>query len=165
MSARLHLLRHAAAEPARALDADRARELTPGGRAALLSLDEALLHASEPPPTTVRCSPAIRAQQTLAELSWAADAHVLLDERLYSGSPEALLGCVADTPPETRAILLVGHNPTLSLFAAALLPPARRGPLRQGLPPGGLATLEVPDELGWAGLGAEAAALVRFYGG
>ena len=164
MTRTLHLLRHGIAEPARALDADRARELTPAGVAGILALDERLRADGDHPPALVRCSPAVRAQQTLAHLGWAADAQVLLEERLYSGGPESVLGALADTPDDVPVVLLVGHDPTLSLLAAGLAHEDARGGPQVGLPPGGCATLSLPDDVSWGGIAGGTLTLVALRG-
>ena len=64
----------------------------------------------------VVCSPAKRARQTwqLASAGLDAEPPVRYDDRIYTASPEGLLGVIDELPDESGTVVLVGHNPSLT---------------------------------------------------
>jgi phosphohistidine phosphatase len=64
----------------------------------------------------VVCSPAKRARQTwqLAAAGLDPEPPVRHDDRIYTASPEGLLGVIDELPDEAGTVVLVGHNPSLT---------------------------------------------------
>ncbi len=73
----------------------------------------AWLAAHLPPIEAAVVSPAQRTRTTweLVATELADPPEPVLDERLYGGWGEGLLGVVRDLPAEAESALLVGHNP------------------------------------------------------
>lgn len=138
---RLFLLRHAEAEAFDPLGGDEGRRLTAQGRArltraapafsALLSAVSLVLH-----------SPFVRAAET-AELACEALNHSPQRAPCEALVPEAPLQQIFEVLEQREAsqVLLVGHNPHLSLLASGILN-AREGAMQ--LSRGSLMALEVP---------------------
>lgn len=164
------LLRHAKAETPTGL-ADTERPLTARGRADAVAAGAWLAdHGYRP--TLVLCSPAKRTRQTwhgaalglydepaiLAEPDGTAPAPapvVRYDPTAYAASPDDLLDLSRAVEPTVRTILLVAHNPGISLLSG-LLDPAHASV--EGLRTGGLAVHRVRGA--WASLGPDGAPLV-----
>lgn len=141
----LVLLRHAHAEAGLAGQPDEARTLSVLGETEADAAGDFLASSAGLPPFgRVICSPARRTRQTaervLARLG-AIDIHC--DPRVYEASPGDLLDVLDDHAGEA-AVLLVGHNPGLERLVA-LLCTGRSGGYR-GMPPAGVAVLQVPGE-------------------
>lgn len=80
-------------------------------------------------PDHVLCSTARRARETwqLTQSGLGKAPPVAFDDRAYQASAAQLLDLIRRTPPETRALLVVGHDPALpelALTLAADLPTA-----------------------------------------
>lgn len=109
----LVLMRHAAAaDPGRYSDHD--RPLTDAGTAAAAAAGTWLAE-QVPPVDLVFCSSAVRARQT-----WQAtglDAPVRYLDELYGGGIEDIVEILARTPPDARAVVVVGHAPTIPATA------------------------------------------------
>ncbi len=109
------LVRHAEATD----DGD--RRLSAEGRAQAAGLGERLRwHDCEP--TQIWASPLARAAETArlvrSELGGHAEVQ-LVEELAHGGDPRAVLAALRDLPP-TALVVLVGHEPGLSLIGAAL---------------------------------------------
>jgi phosphohistidine phosphatase len=158
----LYVLRHAKSswdDPS--LD-DRDRPLAPRGRRAVARL-AAHLDRVGVGPALVLCSPAHRARATLDVLlpHFDENVKVQIDEALYATSPERLLRVVRRTPPETRSLMLVGHNPELHELLLLLTGDGESAALRHlhaKFPTGALATLDL-GATEWSELGPGAAYL------
>lgn len=111
-------MRHADAEPGRPGLPDLGRVLTGRGvsRAAMRrDLVEGLR------PQVILCSSAVRARQTLEELSLSpGNRQVLFEDGLYSASATALLSRVAEVSPDIDRLLVIGHMPTVAVVVRAL---------------------------------------------
>lgn len=132
----LVLVRHAKAEH-RAGVADVDRPLTARGHADAAAAGVWLVHNGLAP-GVVLCSPAKRTRQTWHGIALgmvesevaSADqattagggAAVSYDQILYDGDVDDLLGRVRAVDDAVRVVLLVGHNPGISLLSAALDP-------------------------------------------
>ncbi len=142
---RLALLRHAKAEhPEHSSDAERA--LTDRGLADAIAVGNWLM-AQQLVPDMVLCSPARRARETWKTASTifgdaAAGVTTVYEPRLYAAEADDLVELLTDTDPAVRVLLLVGHNPTLSMLSALLDPTAPTVGLRTS----GLAVHRVPDD-------------------
>lgn len=73
-------------------------------------------------PDQILCSTARRARETwrLTQAGLGEAPPVSFDDRAYQASATQLLDLVRRTPPETRALLVVGHDPALPELALAL---------------------------------------------
>ncbi len=159
---RLVLLRHAKAEHGGAMP-DTLRPLALQGRRQCADLGVRLATAGLVP-ERVLVSSAVRTRQTweLIKGAFAAEPEpdVAVDDRIYDAGPTQLLELLAEVDPRVRSVLVVGHEPTLSLVAHALAGSGQPGHLAQvsaGLPTGSAAVLEVP---GWPALERAGAVLV-----
>lgn len=117
----LILLRHAKAEDDSVTLADEMRELTPKGRkkayAAARGLARLLPPGCQP---EIWASPALRSSQTAAILAEVfAEARVSEHPAIYTGSLQLLIDEWSRLP-EDAAIVVVGHEPHLSIWARQL---------------------------------------------
>jgi phosphohistidine phosphatase len=152
----LVLLRHAkAANPDRVADVD--RPLTARGHADAAAAG-AWLAAKGLRPTAVLCSPARRTRETWhgVQVALGEDtAPVTYEPGLYEGGTAETLRLVRGTAEDVEVLLVVGHNPTVSMVSAAL-DPASDGD--GGLRTAGLAVHRVDGS--WAQVGPTPAPLV-----
>jgi phosphohistidine phosphatase len=144
MTARtLVLLRHAKADrPAGLADVD--RPLTDRGHADA-SAAGAWLTSKGYVPDLVICSPAKRTRQTWhgVALSLPSAPSVRYEKRVYSGRAQDLLSLVTGAEDDIGTVLLIGHNPSVSLFST-LLDPAGGAGDSDGLRTCGLAVHQLP---------------------
>ena len=139
----LILLRHAHAEPQALGQHDLDRPLSAVGQAEAEAAGR-WLRDHQLVPDRVLCSPARRTRETLeAVLAQTGYAEQRLEERIYEAAPGTLAGLVEEQEGVER-LLLVGHNPGLEQLVA-LLHSGRSGEYR-GMPPAGLAVLELPAD-------------------
>jgi phosphohistidine phosphatase len=112
----LLLMRHAkSAYPPGVVDHD--RPLAPRGiREAGIGGD--WLRAHQPSIDAVLCSTATRARQTLANTG--IDAPVQFRERLYDTTTGTMIDEINDVADSVEALLVVGHEPTMSSLALSL---------------------------------------------
>jgi phosphohistidine phosphatase len=118
----LVILRHAKAQrPADMADAD--RPLTQRGHADSAAAG-AWLAARGYGPDLVLCSPAKRTRQTWRGISVALagspEPEVRFESELYFGSVEDALELVRQAPEAGATVLLIGHNPGVSMLSALL---------------------------------------------
>ncbi|HEB88724.1 MAG TPA: histidine phosphatase family protein [Deltaproteobacteria bacterium] len=145
----LILMRHATAEIGRGLDRD--RRLTAGGRNQAHRVGHRLRELDLVPERVV-CSTALRCRETWAAVAAALDRSVVVDfeEELYNASPERIGQVLAglDDADDATRVLLIAHNPGISLFALQLArgDASAEAELRNGFSP---AT--------WAGFGFDGA--------
>ena len=121
MTRSLYILRHAKAEELAPGGADHARDLRRRGQDAARAIGR-FLSALEEAPDVVLSSSAVRARHT-AELAKAAGewgAPLELERELYEAGPEELLERVRARGGDASRLLLVGHQPSLSLLIAEL---------------------------------------------
>jgi phosphohistidine phosphatase len=120
----LLILRHAKAErPSGVPDLD--RPLTERGHADAAAAG-AWLAAKGHRPDLVICSPARRTRQTWHGVSVAlatpAPPEVRLESMVYEARASDLLDLIHGVSPEVHTLLVIGHNPTVSLLSVALDP-------------------------------------------
>jgi len=141
----LILLRHAHAEPASNGQADMDRALSAEGLAEAEAAGRWLAE-NKLVPDCILCSPSRRTRETL-EAVLAAIGYVdqRIEPSIYEATPGTLIS-LADTHREADRLMLVGHNPGLERLAA-LLHSGQTGEYR-GMPPGGIAVLNVPTDGG-----------------
>lgn len=74
-------------------------------------------------PQLIVCSPARRARQT-AELIAQGIAYpvgqIQFEQAIYEASPETLLDVIAQVPDEIERLMVVGHNPGMTLLVNML---------------------------------------------
>lgn len=150
----LVLLRHAKAESAGPSDVE--RKLSTAGLTQAKRVAEHLV-AEELLPDVVLCSAAVRARQTwdqvaagLTERGHGAEPVVHVTEELYSARPETVADLVA-ARAAGEVTLVVGHEPIMSMTAAALAGPGSDEvalmSARVGIP---TATAAVLDAAAWS---------------
>jgi phosphohistidine phosphatase len=126
----LILLRHAKAADPDAYPTDIERPLSPRGHrdaaAAGAWLREAALISD-----AVLCSTAVRTRETLQDLG-LDEVPVVYEQRVYHGPAPDTLELIQQTDADVATLLVVGHNPTISVLSDMLAPDA--------LPDSGLAT-------------------------
>jgi phosphohistidine phosphatase len=121
----LVLLRHAkAANPERVADTD--RPLTARGHADSAAAGAWLLSRGLRP-ARVLCSPSRRTRETWhsvrVALGDAADAtEVAMEPALYDSGAATALDLIRATDPEVDVLVVIGHNPTVSMISAVLDP-------------------------------------------
>lgn len=120
MTLRLILTRHAKSEWDDPFEDDRARPLNDRGRAAAQAIG-AWLAAEGYVPDSVLCSDARRTTETWALVSKAFSEApaVSYSNRLYHASAKTLLEILQGASGNT--VMIIGHNPGIADFAAALV--------------------------------------------
>lgn len=150
MTSTLVILRHAKTERSEEL-VDIDRSLTERGHADAGAAG-AWLSAHGYGPELVVCSPARRTRQTWHGLAIGMNRteapEVRYEPVVYGGDGEDVLDLLRSVPDGFGTVLLIGHNPALSMLSAALDPEAARD--SDGLSTCGLAVHEVPGP--WADL-------------
>ena len=123
----LVLLRHAkAANPERVADAD--RPLTARGHADAAAAGAWLLSRGLRP-ARVLCSPSRRTRETWHSVRVALGdtgdaAEVVMEPALYHSGAATALDLIRATGPDVDVLVVVGHNPTVSMISAVLDPGA-----------------------------------------
>jgi phosphohistidine phosphatase len=148
MSRELLILRHAKSDWDSGVPSDFERPLAKRGKKDAPRVGE-WLYREGLVPELVISSPAERAKQTAEKVCKSMDykkKKIQWESRLYDADLTRLLRVLADCPPATQTILLVGHNPGLedlvSFLAGDELEEPADGKL---LPTAALARLEMPD--------------------
>jgi phosphohistidine phosphatase len=161
---RLLLLRHAKTERAVAGERDRDRKLTARGRADA-PLIGAYMVRHHLVPDLMLTSPAVRAEETLAQVAaaFAKQPSIARDERIYNASPERLVRLIRETA-DAKTLLMVGHNPGLHELALRLIASGdteMREDLNEKLPTSGLVVIDFAFD-DWSRLHAHSGRLERF---
>ena len=141
--------------------ADHDRPLAPRGvRQAGLAGD--WLRANMAAIDAVLCSTATRARQTLANAG--IDAPARYSEQLYGATPGTMIEEINETADTVGALLVIGHEPTMSALALGLADddtdPAVVERISAKFPTSAIAVLDVPGA--WNGLEPARAALTGF---
>lgn len=161
MPRRLLLMRHA--RQGGSASSDHERALTEAGREDARRVGRRLRDRGEIPGRVLR-STARRCHETWEAMAEAFDPPVAdePDRALYNASASELLDAIAGVPDEVDSLLVLAHNPGISLLALALAGD-REGEaerLHAGFAPATTAAFEVADD--WSTLSARSARLVRF---
>jgi phosphohistidine phosphatase len=124
MDRTLVLLRHAKADrPNGVADVD--RPLTDRGHADSAAAG-AWLAKQGYAPELVLCSPSKRTRQTwhsvAVAIARAASPTVRYERELYDGGAEDLLKVIQTADPAARVVMVIGHNPSVSLLSELLDP-------------------------------------------
>lgn len=122
MAKNLILYRHAKSDWEADYDNDHERPLAARGIDAARKMGS-LLKESEQLPNFIVCSTAVRALQTL-EFSakagnWASDIQTHGD--LYTGGSESILNIIHSTPKNVSRLMLISHEPKLSILSSKLI--------------------------------------------
>jgi phosphohistidine phosphatase len=113
------VMRHAKAEQLGPTDLE--RELSPRGREDAAA-SGSWLAEQQITPDHVLVSAAVRTRQTWETVAKAAgwSLEPNFDQGLYAAGPDTTFDLVRDTPDEARALLVIGHNPTIAVVAQLL---------------------------------------------
>jgi phosphohistidine phosphatase len=142
----LVLLRHAkSAHPEGVADAD--RPLTERGHADAAAAGAWLLSRGLRP-SRVLCSPARRTRETwnsvrVALGDAASGTEVVMEPALYDYGARTALDLIRATGPEVEVLMVIGHNPTVSMISTLLDPGTD---VEDGLRTGGMALHSVDGE-------------------
>jgi phosphohistidine phosphatase len=159
-------MRHAKAEPFAATDHERV--LTDRGRRDATEAGVYLASTGLVPDYAV-VSSAARSVATweAVALGSRSSAEVVLDDAVYSGSPDVVLEALRVVPLDAQVVIFVGHNPTAA-YVAHLIDdgtgePAAVREMLKGYPASAMAILEI--DVAWSDLGPETGRLVDFHVG
>lgn len=160
------MIRHARAESF--APSDHARALTERGAREAVALG-AYLREHDLVPDHAVVSSSVRTVATWAAVAeqTASMVEPVLDDAVYTGSPDVVLEALRAVPDDTAVLAFVGHNPTVG-YVAHLVDDGHGDPdalvgLLQGFPPGSVAVFEVDGP--WSELGPESGRLVGFRAG
>lgn len=120
----LYILRHGDAGPNAATSgSDDARVLTDNGRAGIERLATFLAAANLEAPSLVIDSPLPRAKETaeIVKQQIAPGARTVTTHALLSGDPLKMIAEIAGHHAEHRTVLVVGHEPLLSMLVSYIL--------------------------------------------
>ncbi|MDO5663596.1 MAG: phosphohistidine phosphatase SixA [Brachybacterium sp.] len=142
----LLLLRHGKAEPA--AEQDHQRDLAAKGRDQARLVGD-YLAAQGVRPDLVLVSDAERTRQTWENVQAAMPDHggeVDIREEIYHGGPAQVVELLREVPAEKRVVLVVGHEPTMSVLGHLLASDDESDPgaiaqARLGLPTGAMCVL------------------------
>lgn len=160
----LAVARHATAEPHGRSDAE--RELTARGRDEAAGAGHWLATARGFRPDAALVSGALRTRTTWELLAGAASYRIeaSYDDALRTVEEDGVLDLVRAIPADRQALILIGHNPTMSHLAALLDDGEGDAEAMQtmigGFPPGAVALFEVHTT--WAELDFGGARLLAF---
>lgn len=162
---RLVVVRHAKAQQGGPTDAD--RTLAPGGDDDARAAGTWLASRGVAPDHAL-VSAAVRARQTWEAIAQGAatDLEPEVSRLLYTAEPETVLDLVAEVPPETRCLAVVGHNPTMAYVANLLDDGEGDEEAATELTTGGFPTCSVAVfeyDGAWADLAPTSARLVAFH--
>ena len=165
MSRRLILMRHAKQSGLAVRDHD--RPLTDEGRDAAHRVGERLSEAGLIP-ERVLSSTALRCRETWQAIGAGLGTgrgealEVDFESGLYNASSHDLLRAIAGVDDENEILLLLAHNPGISMLALELAAAdeAALGRLRAGFSPATTACFEIEGP--WSTLSARTARLIRF---
>ena len=160
----VYLLRHAKSSWEDPSLPDHDRPLAPRGRRAARRMSDHVRRASIAP-ALVLCSTARRATETLDAILPALEPRpdVRREDALYGASAKELVHRLRGIPSAVPSVLVIGHNPGIESAALVLAgrgDQALLGRLRDKMPTGALATLELDGE--WTDAATGTAGLVSF---
>jgi phosphohistidine phosphatase len=139
----LTIVRHGKAALADTLQQDFDRPLVDKGYKQIKQIAPAIL-SNKIPPDRVISSPALRTHESARSLIEALDfnGEILLEKRIYEATPTALLEILRDQPTTVQHVILVGHNPGLSMLISGLCS-GDDARLNLHLPTGGVAQIQL----------------------
>src|SRR5437763_9764862 len=144
---------------------DHERPLAPRGHRAVKVLGEHI-RANRIQPDVILCSSARRTRETLDGIGLRGET--LIEDELYSASPNQVLERLQRIPDEVGSAMVVGHNPTLQVLvlrlaageASSELDGSELAQVQRKFPTGALATLAF--EGGWSELAPGCARLTGY---
>lgn len=163
---RLVVMRHAKAEPGG--ETDMLRELAQRGYDDALEAGRWLAGSGISPDAALVSSARRTASTWLAVAEGGSfDAEPTYSEGLYGAGPESALDLVRETPDDVRALIVIGHNPTMA-YLAQLLDDGRGDQaasreMATGFPTGALAVFAPGGA--WVDLELASARLIAFHVG
>src|SRR5262249_37395256 len=108
-------------------------------------------------PDRVLCSPSVRTRETWQAAALAlGEVPVVYESRLYLNGAKDVFALVRDTDATVSKLLVIGHNPTLSMLSRMLDP---KGSTVDGLRTAGVAVHRVDGA--WRGIEARSAPLTH----
>ncbi|MCH7410419.1 histidine phosphatase family protein [Belliella sp. DSM 111904] len=114
----LGLLRHG--EAGFDFESDFQRELTAKGRSKLIKMSDSLFRADFSPQKIIS-SAATRTMQTTEIISYGfPNAEVTFHQELYEADSAIITSKISEISDEVETVLLVGHNPGISLFVSQI---------------------------------------------
>ncbi len=118
----LVLLRHAKAERPEGYPTDIDRPLSPRGRSDAAAAGRWLVRKGLVP-DQVLCSPSVRTRETWQSAEpILGQISILYEQSLYLGGAGETIELVRETEPTVSVLLVIGHNPTMSVVSARLDP-------------------------------------------
>jgi phosphohistidine phosphatase len=157
----LVLLRHAKAEPPDNYAEDFDRPLSRRGRGDAEAAGRWLVAAGLTP-DLVLCSSSVRTRETWLRVSAAVgQVPVTYEQSLYLSSAVEALELIQQTDASVGTLLVIGHNPTMSVLSALL--DRDGGVSGDGLHTSGLAVHRFDDV--WGALDAQSAPLLQEHTG
>lgn len=96
-------------------------------------------------PKNIVCSPALRARQTLAALHLNEGAKTEFHNQLYYGNIKDYLSVIVNAAQNGFPLLVIGHNPAISLIATKLCSSEDTSVLANFLKPANLALIDFPE--------------------
>lgn len=124
-SRNLVIVRHAKAERPEGYAEDFDRPLAERGRVDARAAGSWLTDRGLTPRLAL-CSAAVRTRETWLELGFT-DVPVTYEPLLYPAGPRDALDLVTAVSPDVTTLLLLGHNPTMSMLSAYLDPDGATG--------------------------------------
>jgi phosphohistidine phosphatase len=139
----LTIVRHGKAALADALQPDFDRPLVDKGYKQIAQIALAIL-TNKSFPDRVISSPALRTAESARALAEAIDfaGEILLEKRIYEATPTALLEILRDQPTTVQHVVMVGHNPGLTMLISGLCS-GDDARLNLHLPTGGVAQIQL----------------------
>ena len=119
MQKKLFLLRHAKSswKDINQIDFDRPLNRRGNHDAPIMGKRIQLKHKC---PEKILCSTALRARQTLTNLRLDS-AEITFDDSIYQAVPKDLLNIIKKQEQQFNSLMLVGHNPSITMLASYLL--------------------------------------------
>jgi phosphohistidine phosphatase len=120
----LYLLRHGTAEDHGSRSSDAERKLIPAGKKKTTQMMKMLAKLKLPAPDIIVSSPLVRAEETaqLALEYFAVDADYKISEAITPMSDVMnTMDLIQSLSDDYGVVMLVGHEPHLSMFGSALL--------------------------------------------
>jgi phosphohistidine phosphatase len=142
---KIYLLRHGTAEPRGPATPEAARQLTPAGKTEVRAVTRQAAEAAGISPELILTSPWIRALETARMAGKAAGCDKLIETKsLLPDVPPAHIWKEIREHRAAKELMVVGHEPHLSRFAAFLL----EAPLSVDMKKSALLRIDVQNQEG-----------------
>lgn len=143
---RLILMRHAKSDWSGGASSDHDRPLNPRGRKSAASLGDWLRHEGLIP-DQVLCSSAMRTRETLVRLDLPTEPEITIARELYLATHHEILKTLRKAQGD--CVLVIGHNPGISIAAAEFVTQMPDDPDFQRYPTGATLVADFDIDL-WA---------------